>query len=209
MVATIPASAVLSDGPWRSGAGGTIWNGEAGLARGSRLTWRWAPLRSLVNLAFAVDWRASGSGTDLGGRALMGLSATTIEDMTGTADGTLLQAVQPDLPFTCDMVMQVDFPRVRVGGDEQMVAGRLATDAGSCAPKRGGAPTAIGPMMLTGEAIGAESRLRLVPATQRLRTLMAIVLTQDGTVTLSMTPEGATALPFTGLPGGASIKGQI
>lgn len=209
MVATVPASVALGDGPWRTSAGGTIWNGEVGLAGGSRLSWRWAPLRSLVNLAFAVDWRASGGSTDLGGRALIGPSTTTIEDVSGAADGTLLQAVQPDLPFTCDMVMQVDIPRARLGGDEQMAAGRLATDAGSCTPKRGGVATPVGPLLLTAEAIGAESRLRLVPATQRLRTLMAIRLQHDGTVTIEMTPEGAAALPFVGLPAGGSITGQI
>ncbi|URW74579.1 type II secretion system protein N [Sphingomonas donggukensis] len=209
MIATIPASAVVDDGAWRTGVGGTIWNGEVGLAGGSRLEWEWAPLRSLVNLAFAVDWRATGSDTNLGGRALVGPSSTTVDAMSGSADSTLLQAIQPDLPFTCDMRMQMDFPRAKLGGSGQMAQGTLTSDLGSCTPKRGGAPTSVAPLILTAEHVGDISRLRLAPATQRRRTLMTITLSESGTVDIGMTPEGAAALPFVGLPPGASIKGAI
>jgi hypothetical protein len=209
MIATIPAGAIVKRGDWRTGVGGTIWHGEVGLAGGSRLEWEWAPLRSLINLAFAVDWRATGTDTNLGGRALIGPSSTTIDAMSGSADGTLLAAIQPDLPFTCDLPLQLEFPRARLGGSGQMVEGTLTSDAGSCAPKRGGTPTAVPPLILTAEHVGTESRLRLAPATQRRRTLMTITLTEDGTVNVGMTPEGAAALPFVGLPPGGSIKGQI
>lgn len=209
MVATIPASAIVDDGAWRTGVGGTVWHGEVGLAGGSRLEWHWAPLRSLTSLAFAVDWRATGESTNLGGRALIGPTSTTIDSMSGSADGALLRAIQPDLPFTCDLTMQVEFPRAKLGGSRQMIEGEATTDAGSCAPKQGGTPTAIPSLLLTAEHIGTQSRLRLVPATQRRRTLMTIVLGEDGTVDVGMTPEGAAALPFVGLPPGGSLKGQI
>lgn len=209
LVATIPASAVVGRGAWATGIGGTVWNGQVGLAGGSALEWHWAPLRSLVNLAFAADWRANGSATNLGGRALIGPSTTTIDAMSGSADGTLLAAIQPDLPFLCDMPMQLDFPRAKVGGDAQMIEGELLTDPGSCWPKAGGAPTAVPALVMTAEHVGARSTLRLAPATQRRRTLMTIVLAEDGTVDLTLTPEGAAALPFVGLPPGGSIKGTI
>lgn len=209
MIATIPAGALVERGDWRTGVGGTIWHGEAGLAGGSRLTWDWAPLRSLVNLAFAVDWRATGTDTNLGGRALIGPSSTTIDAMSGSADGTLLQAIQPDLPFTCDLRMQTEFPRAKLGGSDQRIEGNLMTELGTCTPKRGGTPTTLAPMILTAEHIGTQSRLRLAPATQRRRTLMTITLAEDGTVDIGMTPEGAQALPFVGMPPGASIKGKI
>lgn len=209
MIATIPASAVVERADWRSGVGGTVWNGEAGLAGGSRLEWRWAPLRSLVTLAFAVDWRARGADTSLGGRALIGPASTTVDAMSGSADGSLLQAIQPDLPFTCDLKMQLDIPRAKLGGSGQMVEGNLLTELGTCRPKRGGTPTTVAPLILTAEHIGAQSRLRLAPATQRRRTLMTIVLGEDGTVEATLTPEGAQALPFVGLPPGGSIRGEI
>lgn len=209
LVATIPASAVLSNGAWRSGVAGTIWNGEVGVAGGSRLEWHWAPLRSITSLGFAVDWRATGANTDLGGRAVLGTSSVAIDSVSGSADGSLLAAIQPNLPFTCDVRMQAEFPRIRVGGSDQQVVGRLNTEAGSCAPKVGGAPSTLEPLALIAEKVGGESRIRLVPATQRLRTYMTFVLSEGGTLDMTMTPEGAVALPFVGLPGGASIKGEI
>lgn len=209
LIATIPASAVVSGGAWRTGVGGTVWNGEVGLAGGSKLEWRWAPLRSLINLAFAVDWRANGDATNLGGRALIGPSSTTIDAMSGSADGTLLQAIQPDLPFVCDMAMQLDFPRMKLGGDGQQAIGQLLTEPGSCRPRRGGMSTAVPALILTAQAIGDQSRMTLAPATQRRRILMTIVLSADGTVDVALTPEGAAALPFVGLPPGGRIKGKI
>lgn len=209
MIWTMPASVVLKNAPWRSGVAGTIWNGEVGVAGGSRLEWQWAPLRSLTSLAFAVDWRATGNDSDIAGRALIGPNTTTLDAVSGRVDGSVLAAIQPDLPFTCDLVMQAEFPKIRIGGSEQMVQGNLTTDSGSCAPKGGGTPTAVAPMLLIAEKIGTESRMRLVPATQRRRTLMTLVLGEGGTLDISMTPEGARALPFVGLPPGGSIKGEI
>src|SRR6188768_1851677 len=57
MIATIPASAVFKNYAWRTGISGTIWNGEVGIAGGSTARWNWAPLRSLLSLGFAADWR--------------------------------------------------------------------------------------------------------------------------------------------------------
>jgi hypothetical protein len=209
MIATMPASVVMKNRPWRTGVAGTIWNGEVGVAGGSRLEWRWAPLRSLTSLAFAVDWRATGADTDVAGRALIGPNTTTLDAVSGRVDAGVLTAIQPDLPFTCSMVMQAEFPKLRFGGSAQMVEGNLVTDPGSCAPKRGGAATAVPSLILTAEKIGTESRMRLAPATQRRRTLMTLVLNEGGTLDVTLTPEGAAALPFVGLPPGGSLRGEI
>ncbi len=209
MIAKMPASVIVDNRPWRTGVAGTVWDGEVGVAGGSRLEWEWAPLRSLTSFGFAVDWRATGGNTDMAGRALIRPSSTTIDAMSGSADASILRAIQPDLPFVCDMAMQADFPRVKLGGGGQMIEGRLLTDAGSCRPTGGGVATAVAPLLLSAEHIGTQSRLRLSPATQRRRTLMAITLGEDGAVTIQMTPEGAAALPFVGMPPGASIQGQI
>jgi len=209
MVATMPASVVLKNRPWRTGVAGTIWNGEVGIAGASRLEWEWAPLRSITSLGFAADWRATGADTDLAGRALYGNDSLALDNVTGAADAALLAAIQPDLPFTCDLTMQADFPHIAVGGMDQSVTGNLVTDLGTCTPKSGGAPTSVGPMVLTAEKIGNVSRMRLAPATQRRRTLMTFALAENGTVDIAITPEGATALPFVGLPPGASIRGEM
>ena len=209
MIATMPASVVLKNHPWRTGVAGTIWNGEVGIAGASRLEWEWAPLRSLTSLGFAADWRATGSDTDLAGRALYGTDSLALDNVSGSADAALLAAIQPDLPFTCDLTMQVDLPHVRVGGQDQAITGNLVSDVGTCTPKTGGTPTSVGPMILTAEKVGNVSRMGLAPATQRRRTLMTFALAENGTVDIAITPEGAAALPFVGLPPGASIKSEI
>lgn len=207
LVATVPAGTIFPNRPWRTGVAGTVWNGAVGVGGTNRLAWHWAPLRSLAGLGFAADWTVTGAETALDGRALARSGRTVLDAVSGSADASLLQALAPTLPFTCDLTVQADFPRIVVGGSDQSVAGQLTTDAGTCRPKGAGGPTtSLPPLMLSAEHIGAESRLRLFPATQRRRTLMTITLGEDGSTEIGMTPEGAAALPFVGLPGGGSIK---
>jgi hypothetical protein len=209
LIATMPASVMVENAPWRTGVAGTVWNGEAGIAGGGVLRWQWAPLRSLTSLGFAADWRLTGGDNDLGGRALVRPGRTVLDRVSGAMDAAVLSAIQPNLPFTCDLAMQVDFPRIALGGSGQMIEGRLASDVGSCAPKPNGAPTTLPALMLAAEHIGDQTRIRLTPATQRRRTLMEFTLSDDGLLDMRMTPEGATTLPFVGLPAGASIQGRI
>lgn len=208
MIATLPASVFLKNHPWRTGIAGTIWNGEVGVSGGSKLEWDWAPLRSLTSLGFAADWKATGPDTDLGGRALARPGRVVLDTVSGSAHAALLQALQPNLPFTCDLTMQVEMDRIALGGGS-MMHGLLKTGAGTCTPKRAGAASNVPPLLLTAEKIGSETRIRLTPEAQRRRTLVEAVLNENGALTIRMTPEGATALPFVGLPAGASIQGQI
>ena len=85
MIATMPASVVVKNRPWRTGVAGTVWNGEVGVAGGSKFEWHWAPLRSLTSLGFAADWTATGPDTDMGGRALAGLSSTILDKVSGSS----------------------------------------------------------------------------------------------------------------------------
>lgn len=210
MLATAPASLLVRNVPWRSGVAGTIWNGEVGVAGGSTLEWHLAPLRSLTSLGLAADWKASGPDTDLGGRALVHLGGRTVLDhVSGAADASLLQAIQPDLPFTCELVMQVEMAKIAVGGGAEVLDGKVTTDPGSCRPKTAGAATAVPALLLTAEHIGPRTTIRLTPATQRRQLLLDAVLGEDGRLDLGMSKEGAAALPFVGLPGGARIQGRM
>ncbi|MCR5872369.1 hypothetical protein LRS12_17640 [Sphingomonas sp. J344] len=163
MVATMPASVFVKNRPWRTGVAGTVWNGEVGVSGGSKFEWHWAPLRSLTSLGFAADWTATGPDTDMGGRALAGFSSTVLDKVSGSSHAALLQALQPNLPFTCDMVMQLEFDRIAVGGSSQGIDGRLTTDAGTCTPKGGGAAVPVPPLLLTSEKIGTTTQIRLTP----------------------------------------------
>jgi hypothetical protein len=210
MLATMPASVVVKNQPWRTGVAGTVWNGEVGVAGGSRLEWHMAPLRSLTSLAFAADWKATGPNTDLGGQALVHPGGRTVLDkVSGAADATLLQAVQPNLPFTCDLTMQVQMERIAVGGGSQTLDGNLTTDPGSCRPKTAGAASTLPALILTAEHVGNRTMIRLAPMAQRRKVLFTAELAEDGTLDMGMTPEGAAMMPFVGLPAGARIQGKM
>lgn len=210
MLATAPASLLVRNVPWRSGVAGTIWNGEVGIAGGSKLEWQLAPLRSLTSLGLAADWKATGPDTDLGGRALVHPGGRTVLDhVSGAADASLLQAIQPDLPFTCQLVMQVEMARIAVRGGTQMLDGKVTTDPGSCRAKTAGGATAVPALLLTAEHIGPRTTIRLTPATQRRQLLLDAILSEDGTLDIGMSKDGAAALPFVGLPGGARIQGKM
>ena len=210
MLATIPASVIVSNQPWRTGVAGTVWNGEVGVAGGTKLEWQMAPLRSLTSLVFAADFKASGPDTDLGGRMLMHLGGRTVLDnVSGSAHASLLQALQPNLPFTCDMAMQVEMKRIAIGGGGRMMDGTLTTDPGACRPKGAGAASAVPALILTAEHIGNTTRIRLAPMTQRRKILLDAVLAESGTLDLSVTPDGAAMLPFLGVPPGVRIQGQM
>ncbi len=210
MVWTIPASVAVRNQPWRTGVAGTIWHGEVGVAGGSTLEWHWAPLRSLVSLGFAADWRATGPDTDIGGRVLARPGGRVlVENASGRAHAGLLRAIQPNLPFTCAMAMQVELPRVAIGGGERAVEGTIATEPGSCAPKAGGAAGALPALQLKAEHIGTSSRITLTPRAQQRRILLDATLAEGGGLDFSLTPEGAALMPFVGLPGGTRMQGEL
>ncbi|WP_245646832.1 type II secretion system protein N [Sphingomonas soli] len=210
ILATMPASVIVKSAPWRTGVTGTVWNGEFGVAGGTRIEWRMAPLRSLTSLAFAADFKGSGPDTDLTGRILIHPGGRTVLDnVSGSANASLLRALQPGLPFTCDMAMQVELKRVAIGGGSQVIDGTLASDPGACRPKARGPASAVPALILTAEHIGNGSRIRLAPMTQRRKLLMDATLAEDGTLDIGLTPDGSATLPFTGLPAGVRIKGQM
>lgn len=210
MLVTIPASVIVRNAPWRTGVAGTVWNGEVGIAGGTRFEWHMAPLRSLTSFAFAADFKGSGPDTDLGGRMLMHIGGRTVlNNVSGSAHASLLRALQPNLPFTCDMAMQVEMKRIAIGGGSQMMDGTLTTDPGTCRPKTGGAATAVPALILTAEHVGTTTRIRLAPMAQRRKVLMDAVLSEDGTLDIGLTADGAAMLPFIGLPAGLRIKGQM
>jgi hypothetical protein len=210
MIATLPAGVIVRNHPWRTGVAGTVWHGEVGVAGGSKFEWRMAPLRSLTSLAFAADWKANGPETDLGGRALAHPGGRVVLDkVSGSADASLLQAIQPNLPFSCDLAMQVEMDRIALGGGARMLAGTVTTDPGSCRPKGAGAASPLPALVLTAEHVGNRTTIRLAPMAQRRKILLTANLAEDGTIDLDLTPEGAAAMPFLGVPAGARLQLQM
>ncbi|WP_448657681.1 type II secretion system protein N [Sphingomonas sp. CJ99] len=199
----------MKNRPWRTGIAGTIWNGEVGIAGGSRVEWDWAPLRSLTSLGFAADWRASGTDTDLGGRMLARPGGWALDQVSGAAAYSLFGAAFGALPFQCDLVMRVDLDRLATGSQE-MASGRIVTEPGQCWAKgTPGAPVAVPALRITAEKVGDQSLIRVVPQAQQRRTLIDARLSETGRLSITLTPDGAADLPFTGLPAGVTIQKQL
>lgn len=209
MIATLPAGAVFQNKPWRTGIAGTVWNGEVGVAGGTAFRWNWAPLRSLTSLAFAGDWKATGPDTDMGGRGLARFGRVVLEQVSGSTHASMLQALQPNLPFTCDLVMQVEFAKIAIGGSDQMLDGKLTTDPGTCTPTGGGAAVPVPSLLFTAEKIGEATRIRIAPSAQRRQTLLEATLSDSGRLSLRMTEDGVRVLPFIRMPAGATIEGAL
>lgn len=209
MVATMPASVFLKNRPWRSGVAGTVWNGEVGIVGGTKIEWHWAPLRSLTSLGFAADWNATGPDTDLGGRLLARPGKLVLDKVSGAADAAMLLALQPSLPFTCAMTLQMEMERIVLASSDAMLDGTIRSDPGSCAPRGGGAATTLPPLRLTAEQAGDQSQVRITPDAQRRQTLIQATLAETGSIDISATPEGAQMMPFTRLPPGLVIRGTL
>jgi hypothetical protein len=209
LIWAIPASVVMPADAALGNVSGTLWRGSAALADGSRLEWRWAPLRSLVTLTFAADLTLIGAATDLAGRATLGPGSTTFDEVSGGASGAVLAAALPKLPFVCTMPLQVAIDRVRVGGGDQSLAGEIHSGTGLCAPRGGGAATLVPSMVLSLARSGQDSSILLVPAGQRRRTLLRGALAQDGRLHIEVTQDGARTLPFAAPPGGMAIDTQF
>lgn len=210
LIATVPASLVALRTPGMA-IGGTIWNGEAALVGGNRVDWSWAPLRSLAQLGFALDWRARGPATDLAGRALLKPGRVILQETTGSADGSLLDAIAPDLPFTCAMMMQVDLSRVAIGGEGQGFSGEIRSKPGACRTKgAGGLATPVPALIMIADRADQRSTVAsIAPLDQPRHRLVKITLGNDGRLVVGITPAGAAKLPFISPRGGMRIETEL
>ena len=134
LIAMIPASLVLPKSDrWQ--VGGTIWNGEAVLGGTTSLNWQWSPIASLSRFAFAANWHMTGGNTDLIGSASPGFSRLQIDNVSGVADGNLLNLAAPTLPMTCKFLAKVNLDTLTVGGSNQQASGNLRTSPVHCTAK--------------------------------------------------------------------------
>lgn len=200
LIATIPAAVVIDRDATILARAGTIWSGEVALAGGDRLSWKWAPLRSLINLGFAVDWQVTGPESDLAGRAVLG-GEVQVDTVSGRAGGGLIGAVAPYLPFRCVAPLQIEIARASATRME----GEIRSAAGSCSPKTGGAAIAVPALLLTARPVGEDSMIVVAPAGQPQRRIVDATLADNGRMKLVITPDGARVLPFAVPPGSAGV----
>ena len=105
--------------------------------------------------------------------------------------------------------MQIEMKQIAVGGGSRMLSGTATSDPGSCRRKDGGAATALPALILTAEHVGTRTTIRIAPMAQRRRTLVVAELGENGSMDLSVTPDGAAMMPFLGLPGGMRMQGEM
>ena len=205
----LPAAVALPASPAVIDTSGTLWDGSAMLADGSKLEWHWAPLRSLIDLGFAADWTVSGSGSDLSGRAVLLHHATLLDETSGRASASLLALVAPNLPFVCDMSMLVTLNHAAIGGGERSLNGEVLTGAGNCARKTGGEVTSIPPLAARFAPLGHDSSIGLAPAAALRELLIDGLLGREGHLILRVTKPGAHILPFAAPPNGMTIETEF
>ncbi len=134
LIAMIPASLMLPKSDrWQ--IGGTIWNGEAVPDGTTRLSWRWSPIASLSRGGFAANWHMTGGATDLVGIATLGLGRLRLDNVSGVADGAMLDLAAPALPVTCRFLAQVSIDTLVIGGSDQRASGSLRTSPVHCSAK--------------------------------------------------------------------------
>ena len=134
LIAMIPARLVLPKSDlWQ--VGGTIWNGEAVLGGTTRVAWQWSALASLSRFTVAANWHMTGGATDLVGTAMPGFGRLRLDNVSGVANGGLLNLAAPNLPVTCRFLAQVDLATIVIGGSDQKATGNLRTSPVHCTAK--------------------------------------------------------------------------
>lgn len=207
LAATAPARLLLGEGGPFQTVSGTIWAGEAAMAEGHALRWTWSPLGTLFKLGLAADVRVDGPDTDLRGEALVRPGSWALTELEGAADGSLLRALFPSLPFSCGVSLRADVARLAAGGNAPGADGTLRTTAGACS-LAGAAPgfgTELPALVATSSIDVSGSAGWLAPAGERGRRLVTWTMTPENRLSVQITPAGAALLPG----GGAGLPREF
>lgn len=183
MVAFIPARVLVNENE-NFKVGGTIWNGEAVFASTLRAEWQFAPLTSLTQLGFAVDWRLTGGGTDLAGSMTKRGATMQFDQVSGQADAQSLSLLAPNLPISCTFVADVRIKTLRLGGRQQGGEGNLRM-----APSRCSAKAIPGPVIDVPALTGT-----LGPGARGTTGSLTTAVAKNSLVELRLTPEGALSI---------------
>ena len=202
LAATLPARLLLDRAGtpeiWLAAAG-TVWNGEAALAEGHAVRWRWAPLASLANLAFTTDLEIDGPDTKLGGAAAWRPSGLVVTNLRGDASASLLGALAPDLPLLCDFAMRVEIDRIALGGQQPGISGEVRSSPGACAPRSSAAAASVPvpALLATGSINVAGSSGWVAPVANRRQRLVTFNVMPNGATSIEVSPAGAMLFPGT------------
>ncbi len=183
MIALIPATAVVTEND-RLKVGGTIWDGVAVVGSTIRFAWDFAPLDTIGNLAFTADWNLTGTGTDLTGELAQAGDQLQVEDVTGLADGALLDVLFPNLPLRCRFDAEISIDYLHLGGDGQGGAGGARTGPAACHAKDLAAFPVDFPAM----------RGELVPGDTMTSGALAAAAGRERLIELRLSPDGMLSI---------------
>lgn len=200
LLLTLPASALLgaAGAPVSMrNAVGTIWSGEAAIGTRAAVSWRFAPLRSILSLGIASDISIRGDGTDINGRALWRPGRLLLERVSGMAGPGLVDPMIKDLPFTCDVAFSVDLDRVVLAGRRSGVTGAVRSGPGACAAKNGLDATPAPLPALIGRAVINDngSEAWFAAASDPNKRLAQMTIDETGRLTAAVLDAGALILP--------------
>jgi hypothetical protein len=188
LLALLPAEAAAGRTP---DAVGTVWRGESALEPGFALGWTVRPVSSLLAFALEADARVRGPETEIAARVQRGPGRLLVKRADGSGSARLLKALAPALPVACDGEVSVRAenwaPTGGAAGEGDLRTGPL-----NCALS-GATATAVPPLTgrLNSDAEGSGASLR-TPANAELARYRAA---RDGAASLTITPEGAAAVP--------------
>lgn len=213
MVATLPARVVLPAATVQKAlipAVGTIWNGEAAIGDETAVSWRFAPLRSVLSLGVATDVVIRGGATDLTAQAVWRPGRLELQDLTGVAGPGLVNTLIDDLPIRCDLSFVVDLDRVVIAGPRSRVTGSVRSGPGICTAENGmdTNPAAIPAMVGSAVTDTNGSTAWLAPAaTPRGERLVQMTINRSGKLTATVLSAGVLILPAAA--GQMSIETQL
>jgi hypothetical protein len=211
LIATAPARIVLPpNGDGATAAVGTIWNGEVAIGEQTAVSWRLAPVRSILNLGVAADVAIRGGATDMTAKAVWRPGRLELKNVSGMAGSGLVNTLIEDLPIRCDLSFLVDLDKIVLAGPRSSVTGTVRSGAGLCWGDNGVDPERAAVPAMTGRAVtGATGTSAwLVPSDRpRGERLVQMTIDRSGRLTATVLQAGALILPAAA--GQTSIETQL
>lgn len=211
LIATVPARIMLpQNGDNATHAVGTIWNGEAAIGGQTAVSWRMAPLRSILSLGVASDVVVRGGASDMTARAVWRPGRLELTSVAGIAGPGLVNTLIADLPFRCDLSFSVDLDRIVLAGPGTSVTGSVRSGAGLCWAGNGADPERAAVPAMTGRAVTTATGTSgwLAPSARpQGERLVQMTIDRSGRLTATVLGAGARILPLAA--GQTSIETQL
>lgn len=183
-----------------AGVSGTIWEGSASLGDSHSVVWETSGKASLRQMAVVVNWRITGPGTDLMGRASLPLplrrDRAALDAVRGRVEWPLVEVLLPDLSIRCDVSAELKNLQLFLVKGTREWAGTISTPPGVCEGIDGTVPAVPTPALtaiLTTDAAGLVATVK--QSAPPRSALFTVGLTNDDLINLTVHPAGVVLVP--------------